>query len=99
MGYRWRKVRWSRRQRALVIFWGGIALVLLLGFKEIFANPDRVSHEPLGSVVISEFGAAGSGPTDEYGKTPDWIEVHNRALTSVELTNWTMTDDPTQPEK
>ncbi|MCC6453344.1 MAG: lamin tail domain-containing protein [Caldilineaceae bacterium] len=95
----WPKLRWSRRQRSLWIFWGGIVLVLLLGLERILADPDQANNAPVGSVVISEFGAAGSGPTDEYGETPDWIELHNRTPSAVSLTDWVLTDDPTQPDK
>ncbi len=92
-------VRWSRRQRSLLVFWGSIALVLLIGLERILANPDHANNDPVGAVVISEFGAAGSGPPDEYGDTPDWIELYNRSLAPVDLNNWVLTDDATQPDK
>jgi hypothetical protein len=83
----------------LWLFWGAIALVLLFSLDQIFADPDLSTSDPLGAVVISEFGAAGSGPVDEYGERPDWIELHNRTLTPVNLNEWMLTDDPTQPDK
>jgi hypothetical protein len=82
-----------------VIFWGGVALVLLVGLQRILAHPDQTNDLPTGSVIISEFGAAGSGPVDEHGDTPDWIELHNRTLTPVDLENWSLTDDPQQRDK
>ena len=96
---KWRGIHWSRRQRSLWVFWSGIALVLLLGLPRIFAHPDHAATAPTGAVIISEFGAAGGGPTDEYGDTPDWIELHNRTLTAVNLRDWMMSDDPAQPDK
>jgi hypothetical protein len=46
------------------------------------------------SVIISEFMAANSsGLVDEDGATSDWIELHNTAATSVDLTGWWLTDD------
>jgi hypothetical protein len=65
----------------------------------ILADPDQANNTPTGTVVISEFGAAGSGPSDEYGETPDWIELHNRTPSAVSLTDWVLTDDATQPDK
>jgi hypothetical protein len=96
---RWLGIRRSPRQRALFVFWGIIALVLLLGLPRIFAHPDESNHAPTGPVIITEFGAAGSGPVDEYGDTPDWIELYNRTLTPVSLHNWVLTDDPQQLDK
>lgn len=90
---------WTRRQRALVIFWGTLALVIALGLPRILAHPDHPTHTPTGAVIINEFGTAGSGPTDEHGDTPDWIELHNRTLTPVHLQDWRITDDPSQTDK
>jgi hypothetical protein len=86
-------------QRTLWIFWGVIALVLFVGLGRIVANPDQSNSAPVGAVIISEFGAASSGPSDEYGETPDWIELQNRSLRPVNLAGWVLTDDATQPDK
>ena len=95
----WPLKGWSRRQRALVLFWSAITLLSLIGLPRILANPDQASNVPTGAVIISEFGAAGGGPTDEHGELPDWIELHNRTLTPVHLQNWILTDDPQQLDK
>ena len=87
------------RRQATWWAWGAIALVLLLGLDRILAHPDQSSAAPQGAVVISEFGAAGSGPTDEDGERADWIELHNRSVRPVNLNGWSLTDDPTQPDK
>ena len=87
------------RQRSLWIFWAVIALVLFFGLGRIVANPDGADSGSMGAVIISEFGAASNGPTDEYGETPDWIELHNRTLRPVNLAGWALTDDATQPDK
>ncbi len=83
--------------------------VLLLGLGSIIANPDDFHTVPRGPVIISEFVAAGSSATpaeagDESDPitaalASDWIELHNRSLRSVNLRNWSLTDDPTQPDK
>ena len=49
-------------------------------------------------LVISEFLAAnGSGVTDADGDTSDWIELHNRGNTPVDLDGWYLTDNPHEP--
>jgi hypothetical protein len=82
------------------------ALGLLLGLGSILADPDAFSTAPRGPVIISEFVAAGStstfaadGELGADGDPTDWIELHNRSLRPVNLTDWTLTDDPTQPDK
>jgi hypothetical protein len=82
-----------------LLFWGGITLVLLLGWPRIFAHPDQAGNAPSGAVIINEFGMADSGPLDEHGDRPDWIELYNRTLTPVELRDWRLTDDPQQLDK
>ena len=53
-----------------------------------------------GAPEITEFMAANnSSIPDEDGERSDWIEVHNRDSTPVQLLGWTLTDDPTQPGK
>jgi hypothetical protein len=82
----------------LALFWVGLGIVLLFGLDRILAGPDR-SISGAGQVVISELGAAGGGPLDEDGDAPDWIELHNRGLTPVNLADWSLTDDLGQPDK
>jgi hypothetical protein len=53
-----------------------------------------------GDVIINEFLAASlSGLTDENGEVQDWIELHNRGATAVNLLGWSLTDDPNVPGK
>ncbi len=40
-----------------------------------------------------------SGLTDEDDDRPDWIELYNRSVSTVNLEGWTLTDDPAQPDK
>lgn len=49
-------------------------------------------------VVISEFLASNTkGLRDADGETSDWIELHNRGPSAVNLDGWCLTDDATQP--
>lgn len=66
-------------------------VVLLLG---LLAGPLP------GALVISEFmSSQTAGLADEDGDFPDWIELHNTGPTPIDLDNWFLTDDPTQPGK
>ena len=86
------------RRRGLALVWGALGIVLLLGLGQILAGPTQ-PVTGAGQVIISEMGAAGGGPLDEMGAAPDWIELHNRGLTPVNLADWTLTDDLGQPDK
>jgi len=51
-------------------------------------------------VVLNEILADNlNGLTDEDGDTPDWIELQNRGAGAVDLTGWSLTDDPAQAGK
>jgi hypothetical protein len=56
--------------------------------------------EAKAGVVISEFLAENDGGLkDQNGDTPDWIELHNNSLTTVNLAGWHLTDTPTNLTK
>ncbi|MGC6564926.1 MAG: CotH kinase family protein [Akkermansiaceae bacterium] len=51
-------------------------------------------------VVISEFMASNiSGITDEDGDDSDWIELTNISGGVVDLSGWSLTDDPLEPNQ
>lgn len=53
---------------------------------------------PSGPVVISEFMAANTRTLrDESGRTPDWIELHNRSAGAVDLTGWRLVNGVGSP--
>lgn len=59
---------------------------------------------PLEDIIISEFLASNSGDQpgsirDDLGDSVDWIELHNRGQAPVNVFNWTLTDNPTRPDK
>lgn len=46
-------------------------------------------------ILISEFMASNQGSLeDNDGDFPDWIELHNPGSTAVNLSGWSLTDDP-----
>jgi hypothetical protein len=51
-------------------------------------------------VVINEGSNKNySTVSDEDGEFPDWIEIHNAGPTAVNLLNYSLSDDPTEPTK
>ena len=67
----------------------GLVLSLVL-----FATPLRAQ------VIISEFMASNSQTlVDEFGNYSDWIEIYNTSGNSINLLNWSLTDDITIPAK
>ncbi len=49
---------------------------------------------------ISEFQASNRATLeDEDGDSSDWIELHNRGVSPVDLGGWALTDDPQQPRR
>ena len=64
------------------------------------SKPGRLHLEALEprvvlTVVITEFQASnGNTLFDEDGGTPDWIELKNTSLETVNLDGWYLTDDP-----
>ena len=53
---------------------------------------------PAADLAITEIMAANQdGLRDEDGEFPDWIEIHNRGQTAVNLANWSLSDDPEIP--
>jgi hypothetical protein len=50
--------------------------------------------------IISEFMASNrSNFADADGDFPDWIEIHNTCDTAVDLSGWSLTDDPEEPSQ
>jgi hypothetical protein len=53
-----------------------------------------------GDPVISEFLASNStGIVDDYNVRTDWVELYNPTGTSIDLTNWHLTDSKGTPNK
>ncbi len=53
-----------------------------------------------GQVIINEYSVANlTGYLDNYGKTEDWIELHNTGGSSVDLAGYHLSDNPSNPTK
>jgi hypothetical protein len=46
----------------------------------------------LGDVVLNEVAADNAGSVNHDGAFPDWVELHNRGASPVNLANWSLTD-------
>ncbi|HZL43195.1 MAG TPA: lamin tail domain-containing protein, partial [Verrucomicrobiae bacterium] len=56
-----------------------------------FTTPDLVINEILSANLST------NGLTDEDGDLEDWIEIYNRGAHAVDLSGWSLTDDPELP--
>ncbi|HEX2748222.1 MAG TPA: lamin tail domain-containing protein, partial [Verrucomicrobiales bacterium] len=62
--------------------------------------PGTVPPLTTSTVIINEFCAGNSfSLRDEDGAASDWIELYNGTGASVDLTNWSLTDDIARPAK
>jgi hypothetical protein len=50
-------------------------------------------------VALNEVFANNMSVTNTAGGTPDWIELHNRGASSVDLGGMSLTDDPANPRR
>jgi hypothetical protein len=87
----------SIKQISITRFWLIIGLLLAASAGYIlFSIRPAASSE----LVISEFISGNDiGPVDEDGDYSDWIEIHNPGKRPVNLSGWSLTDDPNRPEK
>lgn len=52
------------------------------------------------AVVINEFLTSNTaGILDDNGNTSDWIEIHNTGTQNINLSGYSLTDDPSDPSK
>jgi hypothetical protein len=80
-----------------VLFWFVLLVILLFGANQIFSKP---RSEAASDLIIGEFLAVnGTGLADADGDFSDWIEIYNRSNHPVNLSGWSLTDDPQQLEK
>lgn len=73
-------------------------ILLVLSFLLFLSN----AHS---QILINEYSVsnatltAGSQITDNVGGHPDWVEFYNAGAGSVDMSGWSLTDDPTKPPK
>jgi len=85
------------KNRYKIFFWVITFVFMVFSAKPLIPDQSGIYS---GALVINEFMAAnGAGRTDEDGDYSDWIEIHNRSSAAINLSGWSLTDDPNQPEK
>lgn len=57
--------------------------------------PARVADLEISEILVANVRS--TGLADEDGEQQDWIEIHNRGDTPVDLVNWSLSDDPDLP--
>ena len=79
------------------MFWVSIFIGLVLASVQVASS---WTGEKPSDVIINEFLASnGSGLVDEDGEYSDWIELYNPSDAAINLSGWSLTDDPGQPGK
>lgn len=60
-----------------------------------------ISLKSISQVNINEYSASNSGTTilDNQGNNSDWIELYNSGSTTVDISGWYLSDDPTNLTK
>lgn len=85
------------RRKQWLLFWVVVLAGLIVGVLQLWRPDPKQATSPL---VISEFLASnGAGLVDEDGDPSDWIEIHNRSGTPLNLSGWSLTDNPADPQK
>ena len=97
MGFRVSTVKPLHRR----LFWIATIVLLLAAAGRIVAVPTAPAQRYAAAVIISEFAATNDGSllVNEDGDPSDWIELFNLSDRPVNLSAWTLTDDPDRPEK
>lgn len=89
-----------RKTWVAYLFLGFLLLYLLFNLPQLLIDPTKPGGGGASSVVINEImTSTDSGLADEDDDFVDWIELYNPTATAVDLTNWSLTDDPAQPSK
>jgi hypothetical protein len=77
-----------------------ICFLLSCSLGKLSSDPkDDVSISP-DDITISEVMTSNSTTlTDQFGETPDWIELFNSGDSTIDLAGYTLTDNAGQPDK
>ncbi len=89
----------TTRKAPKTFFWVITISAFLLGMVRLAAIATNAISDT-GELTINEFVAANNvGLTDEDGDYSDWIEIYNGGSQPINLSGWSLTDDPDQPAK
>ncbi|MCC6815038.1 MAG: CotH kinase family protein [Saprospiraceae bacterium] len=67
---------------------------------DVFVYQVKLNSSSIDEVVINEFMASNTtSVADQDGEYDDWIELYNRSTSPVNLSQWILTDNPTNLDK
>lgn len=67
---------------------------------DVFVYQVKLNSSAIDEVVINEFMASNTtSVADQDGEYDDWIELYNRSTSPVNLSQWILTDNPTNLDK
>src|SRR4051812_4246106 len=68
--------------------------IFLVAFATVAASSEADSQ-----VMINEYSCSNMSITDNYGDTPDWVELYNAGATTVSLAGYYLSDKLSNPTK
>jgi hypothetical protein len=87
----------SQKNRNLIFWLGSLIFLFLMSTRWALPTPRQENFD---APLINEFMVANkSGLTDEDGDYSDWIEIFNPGAQAINLSGWSLTDNPDQPNK
>jgi hypothetical protein len=80
--------------------WLGLTLLCVAAILTLYHEAVPAWGQPRRGAAISEFMACNSSTlADEDGDRVDWIEIHNRGRTELDLGGWYLTDNDNAPTR
>src|ERR1043165_5648603 len=76
--------------------------MILKNYLRIFLITSAIfaaSQEADSQVMINEYSCSNTSITDNFGDTPDWVELYNAGSSSVSLAGYYISDKTTNPTK
>ena len=75
------------------------SLLINCAFRNLSEPDDDIVIVP-DDIKISEVMTSNrSSFYDQFGETPDWIELYNKGDTAIDIAGYSLTDNPDQPDK
>jgi hypothetical protein len=77
----------------------GILFFVNCAFHDLSKPDDDIILIPDYIKITEVMTSNSSSFYDQFGETPDWIELYNSGDSAIDLAGYTLTDNPDQPEK
>jgi hypothetical protein len=76
-----------------------ICFMLSCSFGNLSDRDDKVTIYPDDIKITEVMTSNSSSFYDQFGETPDWIELYNSGDSAIDLAGYSLTDNPDQPDK